>query len=76
MVEDYASVGTNFRGDPDLPLPAGAQLCDIGEKNAQDIEVFFHFMFYNFLWMITRLKIFMQNLEMLDMGDLPQLTDE
>ena len=24
MIEDYAYAGTDFRGDPDLPLPPGA----------------------------------------------------
>ena len=29
MVEDYAYVGTDFRGDPDLSLPPGAQWGDV-----------------------------------------------
>ena len=32
MVEDYAYAGTNFSGDPDLPLPPGGQWGDIGKK--------------------------------------------
>ena len=32
MVEDYAYVGTNFTGDPDLPLPPRGQWGDIGKK--------------------------------------------
>ena len=32
LVEDYAYAGTDFRGDPDLPLPPGAQWGDIGKK--------------------------------------------
>ena len=32
MVEDYAYVGTDFTGDPDLPLPPGGQWGDIGKK--------------------------------------------
>ena len=32
MVEDYAYVGAEFNGDPDLPLPPGRQWGDIGKK--------------------------------------------
>ena len=32
IVEDYAYAGTNFRGDPDLPLPPIAQWGDTGKK--------------------------------------------
>ena len=32
MVEDYAYVGMDFTGDPDLPLPPGEQWGDIGKK--------------------------------------------
>ena len=32
MVEDYAYAGTNFSGDPDLPLPLGGQWGNIGKK--------------------------------------------
>ena len=32
MIEDCAYAGPNFRGDPDLPLPPGAQWGDIGKK--------------------------------------------
>ena len=32
MVEDYAYGGTDFSGDPDLPLPPGGQWGDIGKK--------------------------------------------
>ena len=32
MVEDYAYAGTNFSGDPDLPLPLGGQWGDISKK--------------------------------------------
>ena len=32
MVEDYAYVGTDFSGDPDLLLPLGGQWGDIGKK--------------------------------------------
>ena len=32
MIEDYAYVGTDIQGDPDLPLPPGAQWGDIGKK--------------------------------------------
>ena len=32
MIEDYAYVGTDFKGDPNLPLPPSAQWGDIGNK--------------------------------------------
>jgi hypothetical protein len=32
MVEDYAYVGMDFRGDPDLALPEVSQWGDIGKK--------------------------------------------
>ena len=32
MVEDYAYVGTDFSGDPNLPLPPGGQWGDISKK--------------------------------------------
>ena len=32
MVEDYAYACTNFRGDPDLPLPPRGHWGDIGKK--------------------------------------------
>ena len=32
MVEDYTYVGIDFSGDPDLPLPPGAQWGNIGKK--------------------------------------------
>ena len=32
MIEDYAYAGTDFRGDPNLPLPPSAQWGDIGKK--------------------------------------------
>ena len=43
MVEDYAYADTDFRGDPDLPLPIGSQWGDIGKKNTQDFDYFLHF---------------------------------
>jgi hypothetical protein len=32
MVDDYAYAGLDFRGDPDLALPEGAQWGDLGKK--------------------------------------------
>ena len=32
MIKDYAYEGTEFIGDPDLPLPPGAHWGDIGKK--------------------------------------------
>ena len=49
MVEDYVYEGAEFIGNPDQPLPAGTQWCDIGNKKLQDIYCFFHFVFYTFL---------------------------
>ena len=50
MVKDYAYVGIDFTGDPDLPLPPGGQWGDIGKKQKTiKIEIFFmFFMFYIF----------------------------
>ena len=48
MVEDYAYAGTNFTGDPDLPLPPGGQWGDIGKKQ-ETLKMKNIFMFYIFL---------------------------
>ena len=50
MVEDYAYAGTDFTGDPDLPLPHGGQWGDIGKKQETLTmeNVFMFFMFYIF----------------------------
>ena len=32
MVENYAYMGSDFRSDPDLPLPPSAQWGDTGKK--------------------------------------------
>ena len=48
MIEYYAYVGTEFRGDPDLPLPFDAQWGDIVKKQDQDVYYFCIFNFYNF----------------------------
>ena len=32
MVDDYAYVGLDFRGDPDFALPEGTQWGDLGKK--------------------------------------------
>ena len=37
MVEGYAYVGTDFSGDPDLPLPPGGQWGDLG-KNQETLK--------------------------------------
>ena len=50
MVEDYAYAGTDFTGDPDLPLPPGGQWGDISKKQEtlKMENVFMFFMFYIF----------------------------
>ena len=50
MIEDYAYAGKDFRGDPDLPLPPGAQWGDIGKKQNPKmvIMLFLFFIFYVF----------------------------
>ena len=49
MIEDYAYAGNKFWGDPDLPLLASAQWGDIGKKQAQYVDYFCIFMFYDFM---------------------------
>ena len=39
MVEDYAYAGTDFRGDPDLPLPPGGQWGDMDKKQNPKIAI-------------------------------------
>ena len=48
MVEDYAYTGTDFRGDPDLLLPPGAQWGDIGKK--QNPKMVIVFLCFNVLY--------------------------
>ena len=49
MVEDYAYAGTDFTGDPDLPLPLGGKWGDIGKKQETlNMEKNYVFMFYIF----------------------------
>ena len=59
MVEDYAYMGTDFWGDPNLPLPPGAQWGDIGKKQNPKMEiVFLCFNVLYFLCVVMRLKFF------------------
>ena len=46
MIEDYAYTRTDFRGDPDLPLPPGAQWGDIGKKQNPKMVIMFLCFFY------------------------------
>ena len=39
MVEDYAYAGTDFKGDPDLPLPPSKQWGDMGKKQNPKIAI-------------------------------------
>ena len=41
MVEDYAYAGIDFKGDPDLPLPPGAEWGDIGKKQNPKMAIVF-----------------------------------
>jgi hypothetical protein len=43
MVDDYAYVGLDFHGDPDLALPEGSQWGDIGKKEILFISCFCYF---------------------------------
>jgi hypothetical protein len=45
MVDDYAYAGLDFRGDPDLVLPEGAQWGKLGKK----YTFFFLYVFLNFI---------------------------
>ena len=48
MTKDYAYAGRKFRGDLDLPLVLDVQWGDIGKKQAQDVDYFCIFIFYDF----------------------------
>ena len=52
MIEDYAYVGTNFHGDPDLELPEGSQWGDIGKKDFS-LYVVFGILITNFLCYVS-----------------------
>ena len=52
MVEDYAYAGTEFTGDPDLPLPPRGQWGDIGEKQETLKWMKMFFMFFNVLYFL------------------------
>ena len=41
MIEDYAYEGAEFKDNPDLPLPPGAQWGDIGKKKNSKILIIF-----------------------------------
>jgi hypothetical protein len=43
MVDDYAYVGLDFCGDPDLALPEGSQWGNIGKKNFFFMSCFCYF---------------------------------
>ena len=43
MVDAYAYVGLDFRGDPDLVLPQGFQWGDLGNKKKKNYNVFVNF---------------------------------
>ena len=47
MVKDYAYAGTNFTGDPDLPILPGGQWGDIGKKQ-ETLKMEIFSMFYIF----------------------------
>ena len=71
MIEDYAYVGKDFRGDPNLPLPLGAQWGDIGnKKNPKMVIMFLCFYILCFLCVVTRPNVYMQMLAVHDLEDL------
>jgi hypothetical protein len=49
MVDDYAYVGLDFRGDPDLVLPEGSQWGNLGKKYILFYNVFVIFKYEMFL---------------------------
>jgi hypothetical protein len=51
MVDDYAYVGLDFRGDPDLALPEDAQWGDLGKK-------YTNFLFLNVFEFLSYLNVF------------------
>jgi hypothetical protein len=51
MVDDYAYVWLDFRGDPDLALPEDAQWGDLGKK-------YTHFLFLNVFEFLSYLNVF------------------
>jgi hypothetical protein len=44
VLDDYPYAGINFRGDPDMPPPLGADYGDIGNKFL-NISIFFVFLY-------------------------------
>ena len=50
MVEDYAYVGMEFTGDPDLPLPPGGQWGDVSKK--QETLKWTMFLFFCILYFL------------------------
>ena len=56
MVEDYAYAGTDFTGDPDLPLPPRGKWGDIGKKQEtlKMKNVFMFFMFFIFYYFFDK----------------------
>ena len=40
MIQDYAYVGIDFKGGPDLQLPPGAQWGDIGKKQNPKMAIY------------------------------------
>ena len=54
MVEDYAYAGTDFRGDPDLPLPPGGQWGDMGKKQNPKIAIFVFCLSMLFIFMYSK----------------------
>jgi hypothetical protein len=52
MVDDYAYVGLDFRGDPDLTLPEDTQWGDLGKK-------YMHFLFLNVFVNFYHIQMFL-----------------
>jgi hypothetical protein len=52
MVDDYAYVGLDFRGDPDLALPEDTQWGDLSKK-------YTHFLFLNVFLIFYHIQMFL-----------------
>jgi hypothetical protein len=75
MVDDYAYVGLDFRGDPDLVLPEDAQWGELGKKYTIFVllDVFMNFIICKCFYFIFVQKLNTKSLLMTHMWDLTDL---